>query len=282
MGMLATDPRNGRGAGPTGGSIKAAQYKDKDPLQGGGVGYASPKNTGLQNPWAPPPPAVRQKEFLRPKTEKETLEIRSNNGIAPTAKNMGDLAVQFRADADAAHAKGEKSVTDKRDEKIITAREQADYTYNVTRPAQAIEARNKAVEASSRAFLNKGKYKTSTYSPSEPKRMQFKGLSQGSAGGNGILPYGSISGQRPNSTGPKSQTGASGSQWYGGYGGPNSTPMSGYSGESYNVGSGLQAQATHIDAAAAGARKYQGAAGRAKATQGQRGNSGRMGDNGAW
>ncbi len=55
-----------------------------------------------------------------PQTVAEVAASRS--GIAPTAKNMGSLAVQYRADEATALKAGELTDRNKRDQKIIDAR----------------------------------------------------------------------------------------------------------------------------------------------------------------
>lgn len=57
-----------------------------------------------------------------PKTAAEVTAYRNESGIAPTAQNMGSLAVQYRADETTAHEAGQQSVGDKRAQKVIDTR----------------------------------------------------------------------------------------------------------------------------------------------------------------
>ena len=56
------------------------------------------------------------------KTAAEVMAYRNQSGIAPTAQNMGSLAVQYRADAATAREGGGQSVGDKRAQKVIDKR----------------------------------------------------------------------------------------------------------------------------------------------------------------
>ncbi len=59
---------------------------------------------------------------IRPQTAAETTEYRNKSGIAPTAKNMGALAVKFRANEQAKTDAGEQTDTAKRAQKIFDTR----------------------------------------------------------------------------------------------------------------------------------------------------------------
>jgi hypothetical protein len=72
---------------------------------------------------------------------------------------MGSLAVQYRADADTAHAAGDMSVADKRAQKILDARADADYQWNVTDVNRAAERHGQSVMDAQKAFFNKHTYK---------------------------------------------------------------------------------------------------------------------------
>ena len=75
------------------------------------------------------------------KTASEVQALRT--GIAPTANNMGSLAVQFRADEATAREGGGQSIGDKRDQKIIDTRaaDRSKRLQNTQRATQAFKDR---------------------------------------------------------------------------------------------------------------------------------------------
>lgn len=60
--------------------------------------------------------------YYQPKTEAETQSFRNKSGIAPTANNMGSLAVKFREEEEATRQAGGITETGKREAKINTIR----------------------------------------------------------------------------------------------------------------------------------------------------------------
>ncbi len=80
-----------------------------------------------------------------PKTAAEMTAYRNKSGIAPTAQNMGSLAVQYRADAAAKTEAGEQTDAGMRAQKVIDTRK-ADKTkrdQNKIRAEQAFKKRAK-------------------------------------------------------------------------------------------------------------------------------------------
>lgn len=64
----------------------------------------------------------QEKEYYRPKTDAERTALKLKQGIAPTAQNMGSLAVQSRADEETAREGGGQSIGDVRAQKVIDTR----------------------------------------------------------------------------------------------------------------------------------------------------------------
>jgi len=226
-GYLSTDPRKKKG--PTGGSISAAQSRDSSVIQTGdpkdSIGFASPSagtTTGGVS---------RTSEYYRPHTAQEFADRKVSQGIAPTHESMGALSQQYRADADAAHAAGQLSVSDKKAQKVIDMRKADDYNVNVVAPANERLTQQKAVSSAQKAYINKFKADSS-----------FGGTKFTGGGGRAANTTGLISAsQRSNATMNTSPTqsikdtlkadirsgnilGSTGKPWMGGPMGPASTP----------------------------------------------------------
>lgn len=136
-----------------GGADQYAGAEDHASYFGGNGVEGQPKKPSLKS-------GPQQPDYYRDKTDQERTALKLKQGIAPTAKNMGSLGVQYRADEDTAHAAGEQSVGDKRAMKVIDTRTADDYKYNVTGPenvrvaaaAEAIRKRKQESSAMGRAW----------------------------------------------------------------------------------------------------------------------------------
>lgn len=156
MGFLPTDPRAKKG--PTGGSYKAGQPKDSsavitgDPSTGS-IGFASTSARGdlFSEPYTAPAP---DPEFA-PRTASETTELRESRGVATTHQNMGTLAVDFRKEEQARKERGEQTVQEARDAKILDARTADEYKRTVLDPAAAEAAKFRAQAAGAKQFMGR-------------------------------------------------------------------------------------------------------------------------------
>ena len=226
-GFLPTDPRKKKL--PKGGSIQASQYKDTSVLQSGkmgdSIGYASPTATAT----APGRPPIGPQQL----TQEEKSAGLVKAGVATTHENMGDLAVQYRADADAARASGGLSIDDKRALKVIDTRAANEYKYNVTDPAQSALGASRAQGAARAAYLDQYSYDNDTSSKGLFDTVKQKTRGVGSAlriqntQGSGINRYqdqaDTAKQQWAGDVRSGNVTGAYGQPWTGGPGGPRST-----------------------------------------------------------
>lgn len=141
--MMMSDPRSGRR--PTGGSSKAAQYKDSEKS---GLGF------GNDMAFKTPQQISKEKKLSYERASSDG----STSGMAGYQRMTGDEREKYRVEnmqvaatkkddysdwgkgvkkaADTAHSKGLLSQEDKIDQRIIDARDWSKYDYDVIRPEQ--------------------------------------------------------------------------------------------------------------------------------------------------
>lgn len=153
--MMLSDPRGGRR--PTGGSVKAAQYKDKSVLTYGITG--NEPGFGMKNAFMTPQQIAKRDKLSyeeandtrggmsgaagydrMTQSEKETYKVQNMKIAATKTDDYSTWGKGIVKAADEAHSKGLLSVQDEKDKLVIDARDASRYDYEVTAPEQARKA----------------------------------------------------------------------------------------------------------------------------------------------